>query len=111
MAVGGYLEYMQDYDEYENSLPAGMEKKDELRHVLTLRLTRILMNQNLTLSFFTYYSPSDADGYMRPKIHYKINDQWAVEVGGNKFFGKYDYTFFGQFKDNTNAYVALRFNF
>jgi hypothetical protein len=106
-----YLEYMQDYDEYERSLPAGMEKKDELRHVLTLRLTRMLMNQNLTLSFFAYYSPSDADGYMRPKIHYKINDHWAAEIGGNIFFGDNDYTFFGQFKDNTNAYAALRFSF
>jgi hypothetical protein len=106
-----YLEYMQDYDEYERSLPAGMEKKDELRHVLTLRLTRMLMNQNLTISFFTYYSPSDADGYMRPKIHYKINDHWAAEIGGNIFFGDNDYTFFGQFKDNTNAYAALRFSF
>jgi hypothetical protein len=106
-----YLEYMQDYDEYERSLPAGMEKKDELRHVLTLRLTRMLMNQNLTLSFFTYYSPSDADGYVRPKIHYKINDHWAAEIGGNLFFGDNDYTFFGQFKDNTNAYAALRFSF
>jgi len=106
-----YLEYMQDYDEYENSLPAGMEKADEFRHVLTLRLTRMLMNQNLELSFFTYYSPSDADGYARPKIHYKINDQWAAEVGGNIFFGENNYTFFGQFKDNTNAYAALRFNF
>ena len=106
-----YLEYMQDYNEYENSLPAGMKKKDEYRHVLTLRLTRMLMNQNLKLSFFTYYSPSDADGYVRPNIHYKISDRWAAEVGGNIFFGDTDYTFFAQFKDNTNAYVALRFSF
>jgi hypothetical protein len=106
-----YLEYMQDYGEYERHLPAGMNKKDEYRHVLTLRLTRLLMNQNLTLSFFIYYSPSDADGYMRPKINYKINDQWAAEVGGNIFFGSDDHTFFGQFKDNTNAYAALRFSF
>jgi hypothetical protein len=106
-----YLEYMQDYDEYENSLPVGMEKTDEFRHVLTLRLTQMLMNQNLKLSFFTFYSPSDADGYARPKIHYKISDYWSAEIGGNIFFGEEDYTFFGQFKDNTNAYAAVRLNF
>ena len=88
-----------------------MEKKDEFRHVLTLRLTQMLMNQNLKLSFFTFYSPSDADGYARPKIQYKINDYWTAEIGGNIFFGEEDYTFFGQFKDNTNAYAAVRFNF
>jgi len=48
---------------------------------------------------------------MRPKINYKINDQWAAEVGGNIFFGSDDHTFFGQFKDNTNVYAALRFSF
>ncbi|MBN1830946.1 MAG: hypothetical protein JW896_02445 [Deltaproteobacteria bacterium] len=106
-----YLEYMQDYEEYERHLPDGMNKKDEYRHVLTLRLTKLLMNQNLTLSFFTYYSPSDADGYTRPNVNYSINDQWTVEIGGNIFFGSDDHTFFGQFKKNTNAYASLRFSF
>ena len=106
-----YLEYIQDYEEYERSLPEGLNKKDEYRHVLTLRLTKLYMNQNLTLSFFTYYSPSDADGYIRPNVNYKINDKWTVEVGGNIFFGSDDYTFFGQFKENTNAYASLRFSF
>jgi hypothetical protein len=106
-----YLEYMQDYEEYERNLPEGMNKKDEYRHVLTLRLTKLLMNQNLSLSFFTYYSPSDADGYMRPNVNYKINDEWTAEIGGNIFFGSDDHTFFGQFKKNTNAYASLRFSF
>lgn len=106
-----YLEYMQDYGEYERSIPAGMNRKDEYRHVLTVRLTQLLMNQNLKLSFFTYFSPSDADGYMRPRVHYKINDEWSAEVGGNIFFGDNDYTFFAQFKENTSAYAALRLSF
>jgi hypothetical protein len=106
-----YLEYMLDYEEYERSLPQGMNKKDEYRHVMTLRLTKLLMNQNLSLSFFTYYSPSDADGYMRPNVNYKISDEWIAEIGGNIFFGSDDHTFFGQFKKNTNAYASLRFSF
>jgi len=106
-----YLEYMQDYEEYEANLPQGMNKKDEYRHVLTLRLTKLQMNQNLTLSFFTYYSPSDADGYLRPNLNYKINDEWTAEMGGNIFFGSDDHTFFGQFRKNTNAYASLRYSF
>ncbi len=106
-----YLEYMQDYDEYEQYLSVGMRKKDEYRHVLTLRLTKMLMNQNLKLSFFTYYSPSDADCYMRPNIHYKIDDHWSAELGGNIFLGDNDHTFFAQFKENTNVYAGLRISY
>ncbi len=106
-----YLEWMQEYDTYKSTLPAGTAAKDEYRHVLTLRLTKLLMNQNLRLSLFTYYSPSDKDGYIRPKVHYKVTDQWAIETGANIFVGKDDYTFFGQFQDNTNAYAGVRWSF
>ena len=106
-----YLEWKQDYDAYEQNLPATMKKADEYRHLLTLRLTKLLMNQNLTLSLFTYYSPSDQDAYLRPKVNYKINDQWTVEAGGNIFTGADDHTFFGQFEDNTNLYTSLRWSY
>lgn len=105
-----YLEWMSDYDDYES---AGFQPtdKDEFRHVLTLRLTKLLMNQTLKLSLFTYYSPSDEDAYLRPKVSYKVTDAWAVEVGGNLFFGSSEDTFFGQFEDATNAFAAVRWNF
>ena len=104
-----YLEWMQDYDEYEST--ATGPKKDEFRHVFTLRLTKLLMNQTLKLSFFAYYSPSDKDTYIRPKIHYKLTDAWALETGANIFVGEDDHTFFGQFEDNTNAYASVRRSF
>jgi len=106
-----YLEWMRDYEPYKNMLPPGTSAKDEFRHVFTLRLTKLLMNQNLRLSLFTYYAPSDQDGYIRPKIHYKVTDQWALEAGANIFVGKEDYTFFGQFHDNTNGYAGVRRSF
>ena len=102
---------MQEHEAYKGTLPAGAASKDEFRHVLTLRLTKLLMNQNLRLSLFVYYSPSDQDGYIRPKIHYKVTDQWAIETGANIFVGKDEYTFFGQFQDNTNAYASIRWSF
>jgi len=106
-----YLEWMMDHDDYLRTLPPGMHARDEDRHVVTLRLTKLLMNQNLKLSLFTYVSPSDGDAHLRPKVHYKINDQWAVEAGGNIFLGRRDHTFFGQFEDNTNLYTGLRWSF
>ncbi len=106
-----YLEWMMDYDEYEALLAPGAPTKDEYRSLLTLRLTKLLMNQTLTLSLFTYYSPTDEDCYIRPKIQYKLTDQWLLEGGGNVFIGSDDHTFFGQFEDNTNVYAAVRWSF
>jgi hypothetical protein len=106
-----YIEQVLDYSDYEDNQPTGMPKRDEFRHLTTLRLTKLLMNQNLRLSLFTYYSPSDEDVYMRPIANYKASDNLSVEVGSNIFFGDEAYTFFGQFEDNTNAYLAVRYSF
>jgi hypothetical protein len=106
-----YLEYMQDYDEYEQTTTDPTTRKDEFRHLLTIRLTKLLLNQNLRLSLFAYYSPSDEDGYLRPKFNYKVNDQLAIDGGINWFFGSEEHTFFGQFEDASNIYAGMRWNF
>ncbi|MBN2128834.1 MAG: hypothetical protein JW741_05030 [Sedimentisphaerales bacterium] len=106
-----YVEQMLDYGSYEDALPDGMPARDEFRHVTTLRLTKLLMNQNLRLSLFTYYSPSDEDVYMRPIANYKASDRLSLELGSNIFFGDDDYTFFNQFQNNTNLYTAVRYSF
>jgi hypothetical protein len=106
-----YIEWMMDYGDYRRALPAGMEPADEVRHLTTFRVTKKLMNQDLTLSLFAFYSPSDSDAYLRPKISYRIDDHWSVELGGNVFIGREESTFFGQFERNSNIYAALRYGF
>ena len=110
-AVQYYLEHIMDYNAYMNTRIFLMPARDRDRHVFTLRLTRLLMNQNLILSLFTYYSPSDGDAYLRPNLKYKVNDRWTVECGGNIFAGESDTSFFGQFENNTNAYASARYAF
>ncbi len=110
-AVQYYLEYMMRYGNYRDTLPFFMEARDRDRHVFTLRLTKMLMNQNLILSLFTYASPSDKDAYLRPSVTYKLSDHWTVTAGGNIFLGDNKKTFFGQFQDNTNVYVGARLSF
>jgi len=110
MGLQYYVEHMLDFSAYERYRPAG-PARDRDRHLVTLRLTKLLMNQNLRCSLFTYFSPSDKDVYMRPNINYKASDNVAVEVGSNIFFGDYPNTFFGQFQDNTNVYAGLRYSF
>ncbi len=111
MGLQYYLEHMRDHGGYKAGLAPGQEAADENRHVCTLRLTRLLMNQNLTLSLFTYYSPSDQDAYARPMVQYKVTDAWMVTAGGNLFFGSDPHTFFGQFEDNNNLYAGMRYSF
>lgn len=106
-----YLEHMLDHNDYQQTLPAGQPTADEDRHVLTLRLTQQLMNQNLTLSVFTFYSPSDRDAYLRPIVSYKASDAWLLTAGANVFLGDQNHTFFGQFEDNTNVYAGARWSF
>ena len=105
-----YVEYMSDYGEYLDNLPSS-PALDRNRHLITVRLTKLLLNQNLRCSLFSYYSPTDKDVYMRPNLHYKVSDNLALEVGANVFFGDYPNTFFGQFRDNTNLYTAIRYSF
>jgi hypothetical protein len=105
-----YLEQMQDFSQYKNSLISG-PARDKDRHLVTLRLTKLLMNQNLKCSLFTYYSPSDKDVHLRPNVNYKLNDNTALEIGGNIFFGDYSNTFFGQLRNNTNIYAGMRYSF
>lgn len=106
-----YGEFMADYDKYADSLMPGMPESDELRQVMTVRLTQELFYQTLRLSLFSFVSPTDEDWHLRPSATYKYSDEVSVTVGGNFFGGKENYTLFGQFENNNNLYARFRYNF
>jgi hypothetical protein len=106
-----YLEQMQDYHAYRQSLPTGQPVREENRQVWTLRLTKQLLSQKLTLSLFNYWSPTDEDFYLRPQVRYKLTDAWLLTCGGNLFGGEQSHTFFGQLEDNKNIYAGVRYSF
>ncbi|MBM2828789.1 MAG: hypothetical protein HW408_1321, partial [Actinobacteria bacterium] len=103
-----YLEQMLDYGAYKASLPPGAPGKKEYRHLLFLRLTRFLRHQTVELSLVGFYSPSDEDGMVNPQISCKITDRLSVASGANVFFGKKDFTQFGQLDRDDNLYLRLR---
>lgn len=115
VGVQYYLEHMLQHDAYETALTAAGADldtgRDEQRHTLTLRLTWLAMNQNLVLSCFTRYSPSEEDLYIKPTATYKISDRWQAELGGNVFAGRDPHTFLNQFDRNDNVYAAVRANY
>lgn len=108
LGVQAYVEGLQDVDAYRDQLPPGQSPRDEWRQVTTLRLTRMLMKQNLILSGFLFASPTDEDGYLRFSAEYKWSDTLTTTLGGNVFYGEEPDTFFGQLEDNSNLYLAIR---
>ncbi len=110
-AVQYYLEHKRDYAEYVNSLPADAILDDKNRQVFTLSLTKLLLQQNLSLSIFNFYSPTDEDGYTRLITFYKVTDALKVESGINYFYGKDQHTFYAQFEKASNIYAAVRYEF
>lgn len=105
-----YVEQMLDYGNYLD-VHDPKYPKDEFRHVITMQFIQQFMNQNLTLSFDGYYSPSDEDAYLRPGVQYKVSDRMTVGCGANIFIGANEQTFFGQFTNNSNVYSSVRYSF
>ncbi len=113
LRIGLQYAYEQklDYDNYRNNLLAQDYFWDEARHVVTNRITKLYKNQTVMVSLFTFYSPSDKDGYFRPSVSYDLSDQWKITLGGNLPWGEDDKTEFGQMKRNKNIFARARYNF
>lgn len=110
LGLQGFVEWMEDYDPYIKSLPAGYPERDELRWIATARFTQLLFHQTLTLNLFGFLGITEEDGYLIPSIHYAVTDALWAEIGGNIFFGEVDTTF-GAFDKNDNVYLTVRYGF
>jgi hypothetical protein len=105
-----YAEWTADYEELTTNSPDVRNEPEEIRHLVTTRLTYRLFRETLTLSTFTFYSPSDQDGHVRPVVSYKWSDAVTIAAGVNAMFGD-DNSFFGQLENNSNVYLRLRYSF
>jgi len=106
-------DWMMDYDSYARYFTSQGEEpmSDELRHTVTLRITKFLRYQTVKLSFFGYWGISDEDVYLRPSVDYDFTDAVKITVGANWLDGNHPYTMFGQFRDNSNVYGRVRYSF
>lgn len=106
------VEYMLDHDAYQaQNRASGLFVRDEYRHLLTTRVTKLLVDELLTLSGFTFYSPTDEDVYVRFSAAYKLSDEINLTVGGNIFDGNHQATEFGQLRMNDNIYLKAAYGF
>jgi hypothetical protein len=105
------IEEMLEYSAYVANLGAGEAKRDEFRHLITTRVTKLFMDQTLYAGVFIFYSPTDQDAYLRPQASYDISDSLKMSGGANIFVGKEKHTEFGQFQRNDNLYLRVRKSF
>lgn len=106
-----YREQLMDYSELAANDGDSPFRPDETRELWTVRMTYSLLQDNLVLSWFSFYSPTDQDYYHRPSMKYRFDDEWSLTVGGNIFGGEQVHTFFGQFEEASNLYARLRWSY
>ncbi|EAR61986.1 DUF1302 family protein [Neptuniibacter caesariensis] len=111
MGLQYYSERTLDYQALAANDGNSLYRPDENRELWTMRLTYSAMQDNLILSWFSFYSPTDQDYYHRPSAKYRFNDELSLTVGGNIFGGEQAHTFFGQFEDASNLYARLRWSY
>lgn len=105
------IDLLSGYDSFTAQQPVGLFVRDELRHLLTSRITKLLKDELITLSAFVFYSPSDEDGHIRLFSQYKYSDELILSGGANLFFGENRNSEFGQFQKNDNVYSKLTYGF
>lgn len=109
LSVQWYAEQNHDYEKLQSNSSYPDLEPEKLRVVLTQRLRYQAMQQTLTLNAFNFYSTSDEDGYLKVSVDYSPVDQWQLSIGANAFYGKENYTFFGQFKDASNLFARFKY--
>lgn len=111
LGVQYYAEAMAEYGAYRRSRPAGWPRREEVRHNLTARVTRLLRYHTVRLSGFAWASPNEEDLYANLELRCDVSDELWAAMGWNGFGGTAAHTFFGQFDANDNAYVTVRYGF
>ena len=111
LGLQAYAELTLDHSTLLAESPIPQLEPEELRLLTTLRLTYLLLMDDLQLSVMGFVSPTDVDVYVRASITYRVGSEVDVVAGANIFAARDAHTFFGQIRDNSNAYLRLRYTY
>lgn len=95
-------EAILDYDK-------NMQNK-EIENTMTFLARYDMFRETLHLELFSYIGLTNNDALIRPKISYDFDDSFSILLGSNIFIGD-ESGRFGQYKDNSMAYVKLKYSF
>jgi hypothetical protein len=79
-------------------------------YLATLNISRKLLNQTLTLSNMLFYNMNQGDFFDQVKADYAVTDALHFLVGADLFDGCRDGQY-GRYKDNTQAWIRVKYSF
>ncbi len=83
---------------------------DEVQHGASLRVSNKWLNETLETEVGAVLTFTRLDFVVRPKVSYAVTDRWKVVAGADLFRGERR-SFFGRLRDNSTAYVEVRWSF
>ncbi|MBA7521026.1 hypothetical protein ES705_13126 [subsurface metagenome] len=95
-------EAILDYDENMQN--------EKMENTMTFLARYDLLRETLHLELFSYIGLTNGDALIRPKITYDFDDSFSILLGSNIFIGD-EKGRFGQYKDNSMAYMKIKYNF
>jgi hypothetical protein len=81
----------------------------EFDHTFTFRVVDTFLDDRLTAKVFVYFEADPLNALIRPSLTWSIEDGVLIEGGVELFVGSEGT--FGSYKDNSLAFVALRWYF
>ena len=94
--------YIMNYDP--------MMTDNEINNTATFLARYDMLRETLHLELFSYIGLTGEDALIRPKISYDFDDSFNILLGANIFVGDKAGQF-GQYQDNTMAYMKIKYNF
>ena len=82
----------------------------EFSHTFTFRVQKTFFSDQLAAKLFTYVETDPLNALIRPSLAWTLEDGVVLEGGLDLFVGDKDGTF-GAYKDNSLAWMALRWYF
>ena len=94
--------YIMNYDT--------MMVDNEINNTATIMARYDMLRETLHLELFSYIGLTGEDALIRPKISYDFDDSFNILLGANIFVGDKAGQF-GQYQNNTMAYLKIKYNF
>ena len=83
---------------------------DHMQHSFSLRVSHRWLHETLEAELATIVSVDRFGWVLRPRVTYALTDRWRLTVGGDLFGGD-RLSFFGNLRENSAAFVELRWSF
>ncbi len=83
---------------------------EKTENTMTFMARFDMFRETLHLELFSYIGLTNEDALIRPKITYDFDDSFSILLGSNIFIGD-ETGRFGQYSDNSMAYVKLKYSF